>query len=48
MVTIPDNILEIPGIPGFQDSAYKGLELMSESGKLREYYVGRSDCDKVA
>ncbi len=45
MVTIPDNIPEIPEVLGFQESAYKGLESMSEPGKLREWYVGRSDCD---
>ncbi len=36
MVTIPDNIPEVPEVPGFQESAYKGLESMSEPGKLRE------------
>ncbi len=44
MVTIPDNI---PEIPGFQKSAYKGLELMSEPGTLKEYDGGRSDCDSL-
>jgi hypothetical protein len=33
MVTIPDNILEILEILGFQESAYKGLELMTLSFK---------------
>ena len=47
MATIPDNVPEIPEVPGFQESAYKGLESMSEPGKLREWYVGRSDRDKA-
>lgn len=46
MATIPDNVPEILEVPGFQESAYKGLESMSEPGKLREWYVGRSDRDK--
>ena len=33
MATIPDNVLEIPG---FQESACKGLESLSGPGKLRE------------
>lgn len=47
MATIPDNVPEIPEVPGFQESAYKGLESMSEPGKLREWYVGRSDRDST-
>ncbi len=47
MVTIPDNIPEVPEVPGLQESAYKGLESMSEPRKLREWYVGRSDCDII-
>lgn len=47
MATIPDNVPEIPEVPGFQESAYKGLESMSEPGKLREWYVGRSDRDRL-
>ena len=48
MATIPDNVPEIPEVPGFQESAYKGLESMSEPGKLREWYVGRSDRDSIS
>ncbi len=45
MATIPDNVPEIPEVPGFQESAYKGLKTLSEPGKLREWYVGRLDRD---
>lgn len=33
--------------PGFQACAYKGLELMSEPSKLRDYYGDRLDYDGI-